>query len=192
MSLPRAHPPGDAVQWLLWGLVILLAVALIVAIAQRIRLPLHPDRAERAPLAAACDLGAGPCSTTFADGGRVTLDIQPRGIPPVQPLTIAVTLDDLPPPTRVELDLVGVDMDMGFNRIALAPAAGDGAGGTGSTPDPGSAPGTGAARGARRWEGNGMLPVCISRRMTWEARVLLHRPSGLSVAPFRFESIRPR
>jgi hypothetical protein len=42
-----------------------------------------------------------------------------------------------------------------------------------------------------RWTGQGMLPVCVRERMTWEARVLLHYPDRLLAAPFRFDTLRP-
>jgi hypothetical protein len=106
------------------------------------------------------------CTVRFADGGTVTLDIRPRGIPTVQPLAIDVRLAGLPAPERVELDLAGVDMDMGFNRVPLRPAAAE----------------------PTRWTGT---PVCVRARMTWEARVLLHLPDGILAAPFRFDTLQP-
>jgi hypothetical protein len=67
----------------------------------------------------------------------------------------------------VELDFRGVDMNMGLNRARLH----------------------GESDGV--FEGEGMLPVCASGRMLWEARVLLQTERGLVAAPFRFWTTRP-
>ena len=151
----------------LWLLVLLLACGTVVVALARFWPLLHPPIVERAPLAAACDLLQGPCEVAFVNGGRVRLDVQPRGIPVVHPLDIDVVLSGLPPPDRVELDLAGVDMDMGYNRVALSPVASPG-----------------------QWVGKGMLPVCVRARMTWEARVLLYTDGGVRSAPFRFDAVR--
>jgi hypothetical protein len=151
----------------LWLLVALLAGITAVVALVRVWPLLHPSIIERAPLAADCDLLHAPCSVDFAGGGQVRLDIQPRGIPVVHPLRIEVALRGLPVPQRVELDLAGVDMDMGYNRVALSPGASPG-----------------------QWMGQGMLPVCVRARMTWEARVLLYSDEGVRSAPFRFDAVR--
>jgi hypothetical protein len=70
-------------------------------------------------------------------------------------------------PDRVEVDFAGVDMNMGFNRVALKPV------------------------GQGTFAGTGMLPVCVRARMTWEARVLLHTDAGLLAASFRFDTYLP-
>jgi hypothetical protein len=154
---------------LLWVAVALLVAAGIGVAVYKAWPLLFPQIAERAPLEPACDLRRAACTVRFADGGTVTLDIRPRGIPTVQPLAIDVRLAGLPAPERVELDLAGVDMDMGFNRVPLRPAAAE----------------------PTRWTGTGMLPVCVRARMTWEARVLLHLPEGILAAPFRFDTLQP-
>lgn len=114
----------------------------------------------------ACDLRAGACTLALPDGGRVTLSISPRDIPPMTPLTLEarVTGSGLHPRW---LEFVGVDMDMGFNRATLAPAQGG------------------------RFTGSGMIPVCVSDRMLWEARLLLNDGGQWVAAPFRFEVTRP-
>lgn len=199
---------------MLWGVAAALAVAVIGVAAFRAWPLLHPPVSDRAPLVPACDLRAGPCSVPFVSGGNVTLAIEPRGIPAVHPLQLQVTLRNLPPPQRVEIDFAGVDMDMGFNRAPLqrdgAPHPGGRADGdqtTGDHPDGSRVtenpldrsrvlenrldPGEWVSSAPSRWTGQGMLPVCVRGRMTWEARVLLHYPGRLLAAPFRFDSLRP-
>lgn len=153
---------------LLWGIAAALGVAIVAVVLMKAWPLLHPDISERAPLSADCDLLSQACSVRFAAGAEVDLDIQPRGIPAVHPLELRVSVKDLPSPRRVEVDFAGVDMAMGFNRTALSFDADTGV-----------------------WVGQGMLPVCVRDRMTWEARVLLHYADRLLAAPFRFVSARP-
>jgi hypothetical protein len=98
-------------------------------------------------------------------GGEVTLDVEPRGIPVIRPLVLRVEIRGLEV-SAVAVDFAGVDMQMGYNRPALAPV------------------------GSGSWRGTGMLPTCVRARMLWEAKVLLTTPAGLFAAPFRFETIR--
>ncbi len=114
-----------------------------------------------------CDLTKGPCSGRLPGGGRVRLSITPRPIPVVKPLAIEVDLEGIQADT-VEVDFVGVNMNMGFNRPRLKPA------------------------GPGRFRGRGVLPVCVRRHMVWEARVLAHTPDGLAVVPFRFDTYKRR
>ncbi|MBK5940078.1 hypothetical protein CCR96_12680 [Halochromatium roseum] len=153
---------------LLWVIAAALGAAIVAVVWVKSWPLLHPDISERAPLNPGCNLLSQPCSVRFSAGAEVTLDIQPRGIPAVHPLELRVRLEDVPSPQRVEVDFAGVDMAMGFNRAALSFDAEAGA-----------------------WAGQGMLPVCVRDRMTWEARVLLHYPDRLLAAPFRFVSARP-
>jgi hypothetical protein len=110
-----------------------------------------------------CDLRAGPCAARFAGGGEVTLDVEPRGIPVMQPLVLRVTIQGVEV-GAVAVDFAGVDMNMGYQRPSLA------------------------AVGSGTWRGAGMLPTCVRARMLWEATVLLTTPRGLFAAPFRFET----
>jgi hypothetical protein len=123
---------------------------------------LNPEVVERAPLNSSCDLASGPCTVTFAGAGQVKLDILPRGIPPLKPLRLEVTLSGIEPAT-VELDFSGTDMNMGFNRVSLESSA------------------------QGRFTGTGVLPVCVRSSMRWEALVLLSTADGVLAAPFRFE-----
>lgn len=175
-----SRPNGRGAPGWLWALAGLLALAVVAVVVVKAWPLLYPPVSERAPLNSDCDLRAGACSVRFASGGTVSLDVTPRGIPAVQPLQIEVESNGLPSPQRVEIDFVGVAMDMGFNRSTLERA--DGTDGS----DRNGAPGRVA-----RWRGRAMLPVCVRERMTWEARVLLHDREGVRVAPFRFDSVRP-
>lgn len=112
-----------------------------------------------------CDLQQGPCSRELPGGGRVTFEILPRPIPLVKPLQLRVEVEGRPV-RKVEVDFSGVTMNMGYNRPKLHQTA----------------PG--------RFEGEGLLPVCIRQRMDWEAKVLLHLPHEVLAVPWRFDTFK--
>ena len=87
--------------------------------------------------------------------------VEPHGIPVARPLVLRVATQGLEV-NAVAVDFIGLDMNMGYNRPTLTPA------------------------GPGRYLGNAMLPICVTGRMRWEARVLLTTPRGLFAAPFRF------
>ncbi len=106
------------VNRLLWALLVALAVAVLVVVAVKLRPLLTPEPVLLAVPDPDCDLRAGPCTGRFAGGGEVTLDLEPRGIPPARPLVLRVLIRDLVV-SAVALDLTGTDMDMGYNRRIL-------------------------------------------------------------------------
>lgn len=151
-------------QRTLWTMLIVLAAAIVGGAATWLRPLLAPAPTLLAVPEPGCDLRQGPCTARFP-GGELTLDVTPRGIPLLRPLTLRVQSRDLAV-SAVAIDFSGTDMDMGYNRPILRP---DGAG---------------------RFRGEGMLPACVRPRMSWEARVLLTTPDGLLAAPFRFDTQR--
>jgi len=140
-----------------------VTAALVAVIAVRFGPLLVPAPRVLAQAEPGCDVRAGPCTARFADGGDVTLEVDPRGIPVMQPLVLQVTIQGIEV-SAVAVDFTGVDMNMGYNRPSLAPV------------------------GSGSWQGAGMLPTCVRARMLWEAKVLLTTPRGLFAAPFRFET----
>ena len=149
----------------LWLVLALVTTALIATLVYKVWPLLNPPLSALAALDPGCDLRAGPCEARFAEGGLVRFAIDPRDIPTSVPLQLSVETTGLDV-QAVEVDFAGVDMYMGFNRVAL-PRVREG-----------------------RHMGQGMIPVCVRSRMTWEARVLLQTPSGLLAAPFRFDTWR--
>jgi len=119
---------------------------------------------ERIAPAQPCDLRAGPCSQPVA-GGRVSFEISPNDIPLMQTLTLRLRADGLAP-GNVEVDIRGLNMDMGLNRTRLEPA------------------------GEGHWEAETILPICSQRRMEWEAAVRLGPDPAVEI-PFPFFTVRP-
>ena len=108
---------------------------------------LFPTPLHVASAPAACDLHQGACTADFGAGRTVDLDIQPRSIPTLEPLTLQVRFAGIDPDTA-HVSFNGVTMNMGVIKGELVPA------------------------GQGLYTGTAVLPVCIRRRMDWEARVI--------------------
>ena len=108
-----------------------------------------------------CDLQKAACSLILPDGGKVTLDIQPKPIPLVQNFNIQVNTQAIKA-ELVSVDFKGTSMNMGPNNVTLKS----------SSPD--------------TFNGTGMLPVCIRNSMEWQADVYLQTSDGIVVASFVF------
>jgi|APFre7841882724_1041349.scaffolds.fasta_scaffold21828_2 hypothetical protein len=163
-SLPTRPDHATVALWVTLGL---LFAALTGAAFYKTWPLLYPEVLASAPLDPACNLNAGPCTARFPDGAEVRFGLEPRTLPPVAPLRIGVEIGGVEA-RSVEVDFAGTDMNMGYNRLPLTEIE------------------TG------RYEGQGMLPVCVRNRMEWEAKVMLHTAAGILVAPFRFETVSAR
>lgn len=151
---------------LLWTILggLLIAVCAMVVIKAWPRL--FPVAAVHVVADSTCDLRTGPCVTTIAPAGRISFSIEPREIPIMKPLRLRVEVTDIDS-RSVEVDFSGVDMNMGFNRVALERV------------------------GAGGYVGKAMLPVCIRDTMEWEAKVMVDTPQGLISVAYRFVTARP-
>ncbi|WP_275099926.1 hypothetical protein [Sedimenticola hydrogenitrophicus] len=150
---------------LLWAIAGVLFLALAGVAAYKALPILNPEVGGMAVLDSDCDLRAGPCQSDLPGGGRVSFAIKTPGIPLVKPLDLEVRLSGVEA-SQVEVDFVGIGMNMGFNRPRLN------------------------AQGGGVFAGTGMLPVCVRVAMEWEARVLITSPRGLLAAPFRFITVK--
>ncbi len=140
-------------------------MALIAVVIYKFRPLLNPELAAVASVDQNCDLRAGPCVGRFSDGTEISFSIEPRTIPLVETLRLTTIVDGTPA-HGVEVDFIGLNMDMGFNRSRLK------------------------AEGEGRFSGSGVLPVCIMTVMEWEARVMVRTDQGVIAAPFRFSTTR--
>ena len=113
-----------------------------------------------------CDLRISACEANFQEGRSIRLDIQPRGLPPSQPLRATVDTRGFDADT-VAIEFSGVDMNMGLIRNELA------------------------ARNKRSFAGDTVLPICIRRSMIWRATVTAVGAQGIHKATFDFEVRRP-
>jgi hypothetical protein len=109
-----------------------------------------------------CDLQRRACPATLPDGGRLEFSITPRPIPFLQALRVEVTITGIEA-RKVEVDLAGETMNMGYNRSELS------------------------ATSAGRYAGEMSLPVCVSGGMTWAATVIVQTDRQRIAVPYRFD-----
>ena len=140
--------------------VVLLAVIAAILVFEN-WLPSDPGVPINAAMDPDCDLRAGPCTSLLNDDRGVRFSIEPRSIPPLAPLQLRV--DTIGFNAReANVDLNGVGMQMGFNRVALS------------------------KHPQGYFAGTGTLSVCIRDVMEWEAVVTLVGEDMRVSAPFRF------
>lgn len=115
------------------------------------------------PMDKNCDLHQENCTST-QDQATASLKISPHPIPIARPLGIEVTLSGLNP-SEVQLDISGVNMYMGYNRVPLKS----------------SKPG--------HWVGTSMLAFCTAEKMEWQITLMLKMPDGKEVQiPYYLET----
>jgi hypothetical protein len=111
------------------------------------------------PLAKACNLHQQACYNTHQDI-KLSLDITPKPIPIAKQLAVNAHIEGVTP-TRVQLDINGSNMYMGYNRITLKQQA-DGS-----------------------WTGKMLLAFCTIDRMEWQLTLLIDLADGSQLqAPF--------
>ncbi|BBP46930.1 hypothetical protein THMIRHAS_23030 [Thiosulfatimonas sediminis] len=114
------------------------------------------------PTAQDCNLHQGACSIEH-QGAKVTLQINPQPIPIARPLGVQLTLENLNP-SEVQLDISGINMYMGYNRISL----------TSTKPN--------------HWVGTSMLAFCTAEKMQWQLTLMLTQNGEEIQIPFFLET----
>jgi hypothetical protein len=148
-----------------WILAAVIFVLLILA-GDKLRNLLDPEFAMVAEPAADCDLRQETCKTSLADDKHVLFSISPKTIPLLKPLTLTTELQGIEA-RKVEVDIVGLNMEMGYNRPVLL------------------------AVSENTFSGAATLPVCTLDRMEWEARVMIYTKNDqVYLVPFRFYTSR--
>jgi len=115
----------------------------------------------------ACDLGREACLHRLPDGGEVRIDLSPRPVPLMQPVRLRVSVSN----TALQpafLEISGLNMEMGINRVPLQ------------------------ADGGGKWHGETIIPICSQRRMHWRAMLLLRNGVGSYRLDDEFHTARPR
>lgn len=145
----------------LWTIATILMLAILLVVSYKLKDILKPSVTSTAVLNESCDLRKGSCTSELPGGGKVSLSINPNDIPILRPLKLNVTINGVEPST-VEVDFIGIGMEMGYNRSKLE------------------------AIDKINFKGEAILPVCVRSKMDWEARVLLKTDEGTIMVPFRF------
>jgi hypothetical protein len=150
---------------LFWMAGVLLVLTLGLSIFFNFKGYFEPQVIATLPVDTQCDLHSSACITKLPQGGNISLNIEPRSIPLLKPLQLHVTTKGVDA-SKVEINFVGVNMNMGYNRPSLKKTK------------------------AENFVGKTTLPVCVRRRMDWEAQVLIHTPKGIVKVPFQFYTLR--
>lgn len=113
------------------------------------------------PVHTTCELDSSAC-TTSVENQSITLDIQPKPIRVARMLNVRVKLTGIQA-EKVELDIAGQNMYMGYNRVTLTPVKGQ----------------------SHLYEGQSMLAFCTNDKMDWHLSVLVtQKDQPLIQAPF--------
>jgi len=119
----------------------------------------------QASLQVPCNLRQAACTNIFPNGETVSFSINPKNIPILQALSLKVEIKGITA-SAVNVDFVGLNMDMGFNHSELKLDA------------------------FNNYTGEFTIPICVNSRMEWEAQVKLETDQGIMMAPFRFYTIK--
>lgn len=112
----------------------------------------------------ACNLHEQSCTASQGDA-EVTLKISPHPIPIARPLGIEVNSKNLQI-TKMELDISGINMYMGYNRVELKS----------TKPD--------------RFVGTSMLAFCTNQKMLWQITLMIHLADGSQIQiPYQLETV---
>ncbi len=109
-----------------------------------------PDKADitQWQLVTDCDLHIESCRATNGDQS-LEISIVPKPIPVARTLGVEVMMENLTA-ERMQIDISGINMYMGFNRVPL------------SETEP------------NLWQGSSMLAFCTLDEMEWQVTVILH------------------
>lgn len=149
---------------LLLDAAILLALAVMGVVGYKLAPLFNPKTDVVLPMST-CDLGKQACVTTLPDGGQLEFSIEPRPIPALKPLKLRAAVKGSEV-RKIEVDFAGTEMKMGYNRPTLESEAGQ------TGPD-------------KRFAGQGVLPICITGTMEYDATVLVETGGELVAIPFR-------
>ena len=111
-----------------------------------------------------CDLHHQTCSA-INEGQTVSLKISPDPIPIAIPLGIEIFTKNIAA-DKIELDISGTNMYMGYNRITLIPDEAN-----------------------TRYIGSAMLAFCTTGEMQWQITILIHQKDGTQIqVPYLLET----
>ena len=105
-----------------------------------------------------CDLHSSSC-TAVNNNQSVTLTINPHPIPIARPLGLEVTVKNIQT-DKIELDISGQNMYMGYNRVPLKSTK------------------------PNYWIGTSMLAFCTTSEMHWQVTLILHQKNKQIQIPF--------
>ena len=149
--------------WAVLAFVALVGLGYMAAIAWS---KLNPPPSFTAQMGPDCNLRMTACTADFGDGKIISLDMEPKTLPPMEPVRISVETSGMDP-DHLTVAFTGVDMNMGLIKADMLDV-GDG-----------------------DFAGDAIIPICVSRQMTWQALVKAQGDDGLFGASFTFDVVSP-
>ncbi|VAW45630.1 hypothetical protein MNBD_GAMMA04-2049 [hydrothermal vent metagenome] len=123
-----------------------------------------PEKTTVWPTIENCDLNFQTCTST-QNNQSIRLKISPDPIPIAIPLGVELTVQNIPA-EKIEFDISGDNMYMGYNRVTLI-ADGD----------------------SGRYVGGTMLAFCTTAKMKWKVTVIIHQKDGKQIQiPYLLET----
>ncbi len=147
------------------GIVLLVALATLSYVAAHLWTQYSTKPVLNAEQSADCDLHQGACTATFDDGRTVQLEFEPKTILPAEPVRLFVETTGFAA-DAVTIEFTGVDMNMGRIETELLDT------------------------GESSFTGDSILPVCIRRSMTWQAKVTAQGSDSVYQGLYTFTSSR--
>ncbi len=143
---------------------LITVIAAVITLLSACNRQQPPEKTTVWPTISHCDLHHQECITTY-ENQTVQLKISPNPIPIARPLGIELSLKNFNE-SKVELDISGANMYMGYNRVNLIQ---DGPKG--------------------RYIGTSMLAFCSAQKMTWKITLIIHLKDGSQIQiPYLLET----
>lgn len=115
------------------------------------------------PIVQNCDLHQQACVAKH-ENSSAKLDISPKPLAIAKPLAVKVELENIEA-EKLELDISGINMYMGYNRVSLQP------------------------QGAGKFSGQTMMAFCTNEVMEWQFTLIAHQADGEPILiPFYLET----
>ena len=143
------------------SIIALVVLLLLAFVANHFKQILMPPVTIQVAIDTQCDLRKSACRSILPEGGEVIFEITPKTLPVLKPLSLNLRTKGFEA-SEVQVNLVGVNMDMGINLTTL----------TKNT--------------SNTFIGTTQIPACMHDKMLWEAQVILQTPSAKINVPFRF------
>lgn len=164
MSTSTTAPTNAwAALWAVLAFAALVGLGYVAAIAWS---KLNPPPAFNAQMDPDCNLRMTACTADFGNGKIIRLDMEPKTLPPMEPVRISVETIGIDP-DHLTVEFTGVDMNMGLVKADMLDVGGG------------------------DFAGDAIIPICVRRRMTWQALVKARGDEGLFGASFTFDVVSP-
>lgn len=128
-----------------------------------------------------CDLSRSPCTAKDQAGHAFYISLSPRPVPLLKEVSIAVLVKGLENIRTAQLSIEGLNMYMGVQIIPLTLQDGH--------PSESSHPSNKTSQ--HKLTGVLQLPICTSRKMDWQATLVVQTSTQKYTAAYPFTTVAP-